>query len=90
MNLSEYFASQPGRKRELAAKLGMNPTYLWQLSAAWKGKRVTAELAIRIEEATQGAVTRAELRPDIFGDMVAAPAGPRMPAGNDGQHQEVA
>jgi transcriptional regulator with XRE-family HTH domain len=29
--------------------------------------RITAERAIQIEAATDGAVTRAELRPDLFG-----------------------
>lgn len=32
-------------------------------------QRVSAEYARRIEEATAGAVTRADLRPDLFGAM---------------------
>ena len=33
--------------------------------------RPSAELAVRIERETAGAVTRAVLRPDLFGDVVA-------------------
>ncbi|PZO66352.1 MAG: transcriptional regulator [Pseudoxanthomonas suwonensis] len=88
MNLSKYFAQDCSNRRRLAAAIGVHKMYLWQIGAGQR--RPSAELAKRIEEATQGAVTRAELRPDIFGDMVPAPVGQGMPAGNDGQHQEVA
>lgn len=37
--------------------------------------RVTAERAVEIERATGGAVTRTDLRPDLFGDPI--PAKPR-------------
>lgn len=33
-----------------------------------RGSRISAEDAAKIERATGGQVTRAELRPDIFGD----------------------
>ena len=50
--------------RALAQALGVTPSLISQ----WKtGRRnVSPESAIRIERATNSAVTRAELRPDIF------------------------
>lgn len=38
------------------------------------GRKVSAECAARIEEATEGAVTLRELRPDLFGDPTPAPS----------------
>ncbi|WP_153940371.1 transcriptional regulator [Acidithiobacillus thiooxidans] len=51
----------------LAQALGVTPSLISQ----WKtGRRnISPESAIRIERATAGAVTRAELRPDIFGPL---------------------
>ncbi|MBU2856168.1 helix-turn-helix domain-containing protein [Acidithiobacillus ferrooxidans] len=51
--------------RALAQALGVTPSLISQ----WKtGRRnVSPESAIRIERATNSTVTRAELRPDIFG-----------------------
>ncbi len=37
------------------------------INKACRRGRVSAELAIAIEHATAGAVSRAELRPDLFG-----------------------
>lgn len=37
-----------------------------------KGKRPAPETAILLEESTEGAVTRAELRPDLWGEDTAA------------------
>ncbi len=37
------------------------------INKACRKGRVSAELAIAIERATRGAVSRAELRPDLFG-----------------------
>lgn len=36
----------------------------------WEKRRVPSEWAVKIEQATGGLVTRAEIRPDIFGDAV--------------------
>lgn len=58
-----------GGLTELAEKLGVTP----QVVSNWRSRgRVPAERCIEIETATDGAVTRQELRPDIFGPRKAA------------------
>jgi DNA-binding transcriptional regulator YdaS (Cro superfamily) len=48
----------------LADKLGIRPQTVWN----WQDRgKVPPDHAIAVEEATEGAVTRYELRPDIFG-----------------------
>ena len=61
MNLKEYFLS--GEKMvDLAEKIGKSSSYLWQLS---DGRRsCPPNLAPMIEQATEGQVTRKDLRPD--------------------------
>jgi DNA-binding transcriptional regulator YdaS (Cro superfamily) len=65
MTLTEYFLTEPrGSKTEMAEYLRISPTWL---SLIMKGQRkASPELSLRIERATQGLVTRKELRPDIF------------------------
>ena len=62
MNLSDYL--QGTTHRDLAARVEVHPSLVSQ----WvTGRvRVTAEKAIAIETATNGAVTRSELRPDLW------------------------
>ena len=65
MNLKKYFVGEPyGAKKEMADYLGISLTYLGLLQR--KARRPSAELAKKIEKATQGLVTRKELRPDLF------------------------
>lgn len=52
-----------GSEQKLGAAAGVSQNAIWQ---AKKRGRVSAELAVAIEKATSGAVTRAELRPDLF------------------------
>jgi DNA-binding transcriptional regulator YdaS (Cro superfamily) len=48
----------------MANYLGISPTWLYLIMS---GKRkASALLASKIEKATQGLVTRVELRPDLF------------------------
>lgn len=49
-----------------ARKLDLNPGLVWQ----WVNNKrpVAAQHCIAIETATSGAVTRYELRPDVFGE----------------------
>jgi DNA-binding transcriptional regulator YdaS (Cro superfamily) len=68
MDLNAYLSSEPGARKALADAIGSSPDYLWQIATAWKGRRASPALAAKIEEATAGVVTRAELRPDIWGD----------------------
>jgi DNA-binding transcriptional regulator YdaS (Cro superfamily) len=65
MTLEEYFMTEPrGAKAEMAQHLGISPTWLGQLLS---GVRLASpKLSVAIEKATQGLVTRAELRPDLF------------------------
>jgi DNA-binding transcriptional regulator YdaS (Cro superfamily) len=60
-----------GGQVALAAKIGRGQSTisLWR-----RRKKVPAEHCPLIEEATDGAVTRHELRPDVFGPAPAPPA----------------
>ncbi len=53
-----------GSQSALAGRCGVKQPHVWN----WlhRDRRVSAEAAIQIEAATSGAVTREELRPDIF------------------------
>ncbi|BDB12811.1 MULTISPECIES: transcriptional regulator [Acidithiobacillus] len=63
MDIRTYAIKHGGFPR-IAEILGFNAEFLRQVA---KGRRrVSAENAVRIELLTQGTVTRAELRPDIF------------------------
>jgi DNA-binding transcriptional regulator YdaS (Cro superfamily) len=65
MTLMEYFSTEPrGAKSEMAEYLRITPTWL---SLIMSGERkASAELCVRIEDATQGLVKRKDLRPDLF------------------------
>ena len=64
MTLNEYLSTTT--QAELAGKLGITQSMVsqWLTGAV----RITAERAVQIEQATLGEVTRAELRPDVFGE----------------------
>jgi DNA-binding transcriptional regulator YdaS (Cro superfamily) len=65
MTLTEYFRGEPrGAKKEMAEYLGISPTWLYLLMT--NRRRASALLARKIERATQGLVTRSDLRPDLF------------------------
>lgn len=66
MTLLEYFSTEPpGAVSEMAAHLGITPTWMSVLIHD-KKRRPSADLCVRIEQATQKLVTREELRPDLF------------------------
>lgn len=56
----------------LAAQAGTSVGYLWQL--AGKHRDASPKLALAIERATQGTVTRAMLRPDLWSEAHGGPA----------------
>lgn len=60
-----YFGSQ----QALAAAMGVYQSYVSKLKRG--DGMVPAERCRQIEELTNGTVTRADLRPDIFGDLAA-------------------
>ena len=67
MQLREWIGTTRGKQRELANRLGISPTWM---NLIVSGKRdCSPELALAIEQATGGQVTRKELRPDLFGDI---------------------
>lgn len=55
-----------GSQAALAKALKVSPQHVWN----WlnRDKRIPAEQVLPIEAATEGKVTRHELRPDIFGE----------------------
>jgi len=67
MHLREYLGTRRGEQRRLANLLNISPTWMNLLVS---GKRdCSPELALAIEQATNGKVTRQELRPDLFSDI---------------------
>ena len=66
MPLQEYFSTEPrGAKIEMARHLGITAEWMSKMIA---GKAViSAALALKVEQATQGLVKRKDLRPDLFG-----------------------
>lgn len=52
-----------GSEAKLGRAAGVSQNAIWQ---AKRRGRVSAELAVAIERATAGLVSRAELRPDLF------------------------
>jgi DNA-binding transcriptional regulator YdaS (Cro superfamily) len=64
MELTKYMAELPrGGRKQLALQLGISPSYLSRLTSG--DRSITAERCLQIEEATDGAVTRFDLRPDL-------------------------
>lgn len=65
MDLKTYI-SDTAVRRALSEQVGTSPEYLWQLAERWRGRRPSRVMALAIERATDGAVTRQDLRPDIW------------------------
>jgi len=67
--LHTFIRSSPYSRDTLAHELGISVSYLHRLIT---GACIpSADLCVRIERATMGAVTRVCLRPDLFGDAPA-------------------
>jgi DNA-binding transcriptional regulator YdaS (Cro superfamily) len=65
MTLAEYFKTDVrGAKSEMAEYLKISPTWMALIIAG--RRKASPVLALSIEKATNGLVTRQELRPDIF------------------------
>lgn len=70
MKLKDYLATlSADQKRELATAASTEVIYLIQIAGGHSSP--SPKLAKRIEEATKGAVTREDLRPDVFGEAAA-------------------
>lgn len=61
MNLKEYL-SERGRQTAIAKATGLAPAYIWQI--ANNIRQTPIKYCAAIEQASQGAVTRRDLRPD--------------------------
>lgn len=73
MDLTGYLKQRGGSgqpeclaTQQLAVSAGCAPTTLYMIALGHK--RASWKLAARIEAATNGAVTRHDLRPDVFGE----------------------
>ena len=77
-----------GGQSALARALGLPQQNIWW----WLNKmdRVPAEQAVPIERATNGAVTRRELRPDLYPPEPVAPASPKPRKGAPGAAAKAA
>lgn len=64
MNLRTFIASGRMTQTELARAVGVSPGMVWQWINQYR--RIAAEKVLAIEAATGGAVTRHDLRPDIY------------------------
>ena len=68
VTLREYFVGAPvGSKSKFAKRLGISKTWLSLLIS--EREVPSAEMALMIEQATMGRVTRVVLRPDLFGEI---------------------
>ena len=63
MNIKTYFKKTSDTQERLAKRLNITQGAISQ----WISTRVPAERVIRVEEETNGLVSRYEMRPDIFG-----------------------
>lgn len=68
MTLEKYFQNKPrGSKIAMARALGISKTWLSLVISGRQG--ASPELCVAIERYTKGAVSRRNLRPDVFGDI---------------------
>ena len=61
--LDRALAAFAGKQRQLARAAGVSQS---AISQAVSAGRVSAELAVKIEAATNGSVSRGDLRPDLW------------------------
>ena len=64
MNLKMYLQRSGRTQTELARALGVTAPLVWQWLNGYR--RVGASQVLKIERATDGAVQRHELRPDLY------------------------
>ena len=67
MDLLTHIRARPSGASQLSASLGIAAAFLYQI--AHGKRRASPALARRIEDATNGAVCRRDLRPDDWGDI---------------------
>lgn len=94
MNLREYLDSLPrGQIAATAGVLGISTIYLHQIAARQNNREASPELCVRIERATDGRVTRRDLRPDdwarIWPELLTAEHPAPEPVTTPGALEEV-
>lgn len=62
MNLKDYISTSHGNAKDLAQKIGVSQSFLSQMIGGIR--TISPENAVSIEQATNGEVTRKDLRPD--------------------------
>lgn len=62
MDIQRYLEKNKLSQEEFAQKMGVTQGAVWQ----WINWGVSAERAVAIEKKTRGAITRQDLRPDLF------------------------
>lgn len=67
MDLKTYILSERGTATKLAAALGVSLSYLSQMSDGTSA--INPKRCVAIEEATDGSVTRKDLRPDDWSQI---------------------
>lgn len=81
MKLKQYLDAHGLSQTEFGKRLNVTQGAVWQwlkwLDDPKRGTRITAERAADIEGATDGAVTRHELRPDLFPEAAPTPQCPQ-------------
>lgn len=82
MTLADFLRTLSRDEREaFAQKVSRAGSVGYLYLVAGGHRRASAELARKIEECSAGKVTRLELRPDIYGDVVAsAPVARAVPS----------
>ncbi len=68
MNLSKFMSNMPKDKKEAFAKAASTSVGYLRLIVAGE-RKPSIELCKNIEQASENAVTRLDLRPDFFEDM---------------------
>lgn len=67
MDLKTYINSERGTATKLAAAIGVSLSYLSQMSDGTSA--ISPKRCVAIEEATEGCVSRKDLRPDDWSDI---------------------
>ncbi len=62
MNLIDYISASRGRATELAKRLNVSAAYISQIASGYR--KASPVMAVQIEEATNGDVSRKDSRPD--------------------------
>jgi len=61
VQLSNFIAQEKGNATQLAGRIGISPSYLSQMAAGYRS--ISPLRCLHIERATNGLVTRRDLRP---------------------------